>query len=164
MRYGVSDITVTVSEHGQELLVRWDVRGGADVFEDMKAAFRAAFVPGARWSPDDRAWILPRSLDTKLRLWLMGKVKREAIAWSADAGTERPHAPRAAIRGVADAAAVPHLRSDAPLWACEAVYKAAVKRAHPDVVGSEGHAHMVVLNQAIEVLREAHAAVDAAAS
>jgi len=47
-----------------------------------------------------------------------------------------------------------HLREDAPLWAAEAVYRAAQKQGHPDVGGS--HADAVAVNRAIAVIREAH--------
>lgn len=53
-----------------------------------------------------------------------------------------------------DPYAVLHLRQDAPLWACEAIYRAAVKQVHPDAGGS--HADAVAANQAIAAIREAH--------
>jgi hypothetical protein len=68
------------------------------------------------------------------------------------AGTGR--AQRGASSPLNQAYSTLHLREDAPLWACEAVYRAAQKQGHPDVGGS--HENAVAANRAIAVIREAH--------
>lgn len=68
------------------------------------------------------------------------------------AGTGR--ATRGDTSVLAQAYSTLHLREDAPLWACEAIYRAALKQVHPDAGGS--HRDAVAANQAIAAIREAH--------
>lgn len=161
MALGRNRVRVEIQEDDNYFLVAWRVFGGDD-FTYVKASFRQQFPrsSGAEWLPDSKAWVLPIWQRAALRAWCARLFERDAVTWRAYA--EEPHTrqeqrqrqdtPRTPRTSpLSDAYASLHLRPDAPLWAAEAVYRAAAKIAHPDAGGE--HAQAVALNQAIDVIR-----------
>lgn len=166
MALGRHRVRVEVQDDGAYLLVSWRVFGGDD-FVRVKDSFRRQFPrsSGAEWLSADKCWVLPRWQRTTLRSWLVYMFERDAWSWM---GEEEPQeeerqqqqrqdtsrTPR--TTPLSDAYGTLHLRPDAPLWAAEAVYRAAQKLAHPDTGGE--HAAAVALNQAIDTIRTCAAA------
>lgn len=165
MRYGrftPSEVTVDVIER-YDLLVRWTALGGADVFNTVRDSFRAALLPGARWSPADHAWRIPSSMRGALRRWLDRTFEEEAVEWTvrdgSDAGaSSSEHAPSS---GWSHAAMPPalvaayqalHLQPTAPPQLVQAAYRCLAQLHHPDRGGET--AAMAAVNEAISVIRE----------
>ncbi len=161
MALGRSRVRVDIQEDDNYLLVSWRVFGGDD-FTYVKASFRQHFPKssGAEWLPDSKAWVLPIWQRATLRSWCARLFEPDAVAWrDYDASHEQqrqsyqrqdtPRTPRTSP--LSDAYGMLHRRPDAPLWAAEAVYRAAAKIAHPDAGGD--HDQAVALNAAIDVIR-----------
>jgi len=162
MALGRNRVRVEIQEDDSYFLVAWRVFGGDD-FTYVKASFRQQFPrsSGAEWLPDSKAWVLPVWQRAALRAWCARLFESDAVTWRAyDASHEQkrqerhqrqdaPRTPR--TRPLSDAYRTLHLAPDAPLWAAEAVYRAAQKLAHPDAGGE--HAAAVALNQAIDTIR-----------
>jgi len=161
MARGRSRVRVEIQEDDNYFLVAWRVFSGDD-FTYVKASFRQQFPrsSGAEWLPDSKAWVLPIWQRAKLRAWCARLFESDAVTWRAyDASHEqqrqsyqRQDAPRTPQTSpLSDAYGTLFLVPDAPLWAAEAVYRAAQKLAHPDTGGE--HAAAVALNQAIDTIR-----------
>jgi len=163
---GRNRVRVEIQEDDNYFLVAWRVFGGDD-FTYVKASFRQQFPKssGAEWLPDSKAWVLPRWQRATLRAWCARLFEPDAVTWRDY--EEEPHARQERRQRhdtsrtpqttpLSDAFGTLHLRPDAPLWAAEAVYRAAQKLAHPDTGGD--HAQAVALNSAITTIRTCAAA------
>lgn len=155
MRYAPpADATIRVVEGRDRLYINWTAVD-ADSFAEVKATFRDYF-PGrdAVWNPDERAWAIAYHLRPRLERWLARHALPDHVHWERQhRGYERYERQEARTPAtLASALRVLHLQPDAPLWAAEAVYKAAVKHTHPDAGGS--HEAACAVNQAISVIRE----------
>ncbi len=139
-RYEASEATVNVW-CGDVIAVTW--RSGA-YFVEILRTFRAAF-PSARYDGDHKEWLLDRSWATPLNAWLQQYFEAQAIAWQEESPTPSD------ASYIADAYAALHLTTDAPTWAVEAIYKAAMKVHHPDHGGN--HDEAVRVNAAIDTIR-----------
>ena len=166
MALGRHRVRVEVQEDDNYLLVSWRVFGGDD-FTYVKASFRQQFPKssGAEWLPDSKAWVLPRWQRATLRAWCARLFERDAVTWRDYEGEPHAHQEQRQRQDtsrtpqttpLSDAYGMLHLRADAPLWAAEAVYRAAQKLAHPDTGGD--HAAAVALNRAIDTIRTCAAA------
>ncbi len=136
---------------GDELLVSW--RGEHDVWRIVLASFRHHFGDA--------------SFDARLKVWTLPlRDRRVVLEWAsgwfrADQVHERVYArerARACDSGQGRTAlerayAALHLRESAPPWAVQALHRGAARHFHPD--GGGDARHMVQINAAIEVLREA---------
>lgn len=146
-RYGPDRVTVHVIERDGRLLVRWSA-ADTDTFSAIKYLFKASFPRhgDACWVDSARSWSMPSYRWNDLARWVNAHFDPAAADWPSDT-TVRPG------RQELDAAyAALYLRPSAPLWAAEAVYRAAVKLTHPDVGGA--HEHAVAVNAAIETIRQ----------
>lgn len=170
MALGRNRVRVEIQEDDSYFLVAWRVFGGDD-FTYVKASFRQQFPKssGAEWLPDSKAWVLPRWQRATLRAWCARLFEPDAVTWRAY--EEEPHRRQEQrhqsyqrqdtsrtpqTTPLSDAYGTLHLVPDAPLWAAEAVWRAAQKLAHPDAGGD--HATAVALNHAIDVIRTCAAA------
>ena len=150
MRYAPPDATIRVVEGRDRLYVSW-AAVDADAFAAVKDTFRDYF-PGrdAIWDSGERAWAIAYHLRPRLERWLAEHAAPDHIRWERQSSRyERPEA-RLPVT-LAGALRTLHLQPDAPLWAAEAVYKAAVQHTHPDVGGS--HAAACAVNEAISIIR-----------
>ena len=131
-------------------------------FLAFKHAFRVAFPTHADcvFSTMARAWSLPLAAAPRLRQWLDQTVEPDALDWpdepssgsrsySRSQSSDRHH--RGETQTLAQATAHLYLMPTAPAWACEAVYRAALKRCHPDTGGE--HSTTVALNEATAIIR-----------
>jgi hypothetical protein len=165
MALGRSRVRIEIQEDDSYFLVAWRVFGGDD-FTYVKASFRQQFPrsSGAEWLPDSKAWVLPIWQRATLRAWCARLFEHDAVTWRAYAeephtrqeqrqqSSQRQDTPRTPQTSpMSDAYGTLHLVPDAPLWAAEAVYRAAQKLAHPDAGGD--HAQAVALNRAITTIR-----------
>lgn len=157
-----------VCAHEDGLLFRWTCADG-ERFHALVAALKRAFPweAGLRFDEDTRSWRLPAYRRSAFTAWANAHFAPDDQVWeraragaSGDTGQRgrktRRESRRAesAMGSPLDAAyATLHLRSHAPLWAAEAMYRAAQKRAHPDAGGS--HDEAVAVNQAIMMIRAA---------
>ena len=154
-----------VCAHEGGLLFRWTCADG-ERFHALVADLKRAFPweAGLRFDEDTRSWRLPAYRRGAFTAWANAHFAPEDQVWERDR-TGGAHSGRRAGQGrrtsieqaplsPLDAAyATLHLRSHAPLWAAEAMYRAAQKRAHPDAGGSNDEA--VAINQAIMMIRAA---------
>lgn len=155
MRFTPPDAEILVREGSSRLFVSWTADDAAS-FHDVKDSFRDYFPrhADATWCPDEKAWSVPRHLQPRLERWLAAHADPDCVHWERQSGRyqreERAEArPPATLAG---ALRTLHLQPDAPLWAAEAVYKAAVKHTHPDAGGS--HEAACAVNQAIALIRD----------
>jgi hypothetical protein len=164
-----------VTDAGGDLSFRWRC-ADYERFCAIRDALRATFddEDGLHWVASARSWRLPsyhlplfRAFadvwfpDPDEQVWTEVRERtRTAGARGGRRGSKKRSTRTESRAGTPldDAKASLYLRADAPLWACEAVYRAAQKRMHPDVAGSDGHAAAVALNDAIAVIRAAHQA------
>jgi len=155
----------TICEVRGRIYVRWwsdDPDTWRELLDDFKATFPRH--GDKNFHPATKEWSIPGYKRPTLGAWLRTNFALDAIQWRADddgereADRERPSAT--AVFSLDAACAALHLRPDAPLWAAEAVYRAAQKHAHPDAGGN--HAAAVAANRAIEEIRH-HAAKSGAA-
>jgi len=163
---GRSRVRVEIQEDDNYFLIAWRVFGGDD-FTVVKASFRQQFPrsSGAEWLPDEKAWVLPIWQRATLRAWCARMFERDVVTWrdyeekshtrqeqrqqSYHQRQDTPRTPQTSP--LSDAYGTLHLVPDAPLWAAEAIYRAAQKFAHPDAGGD--HAQAVALNSAITTIR-----------
>lgn len=156
------------------LVFRWTCADGAR-FHALVADLKRASHGKARlrFDEDTRAWRLPAYRRSAFAVWANAHFAPDAQvwerAWTGSSGRGRGRTERGWARAETgagsplDAAyATLHLRPGAPLWAAEAMYRAAQKRAHPDAGGSNDQA--VAVNQAIATIRVACAARTGVAS
>ncbi len=157
--YNKSDLTFYARERPDGRTGFWwlaDAALWADAKVDLKRTFSHA--TGLRYDPDAREWTLPAYSIARLQRWASAWASREE--WDAiprNGERRQGHSERAQdVPGasVSSAYRTLYLVPDAPLWACEAVYRAAAKLAHPDVAGGD-HAQAVSLNAAIQTIRSA---------
>ncbi len=132
-----------VREARGRLLVHWSGEG----FDEIKLDFRHTFPrhADAIYAPTDKAWSLPQRHRRKLEAWLALWFTADAVSWERGEQITLP-----AVLG--EAYRILCLTPDAPLWAVEAVYRAASKHLHPDHGGD--HQTMVAVNQAVKVIRQ----------
>jgi hypothetical protein len=180
-RFTASEVVVTVREdvHHARLWVSW--RGRSPYFDELKGMFRSCFPTHASciYSRQQRAWSLPITERARVEWFLEQHVEGSAVAWvveptgstySSSNNTgwgqwkggdqqgdgahrgHRGHADRRVSSPLEKALEVLHLRTTAPSWAAEAVYKAAIKRMHPDHGGD--HASACALTEAIATIRK----------
>lgn len=157
-RLSPDQVQVTLrAEDRYWIYAKWTTSGGI-VFNTVRESFRAAFPSrsGVKWGPGTKEWRIPERLHVLFHGWLARTFDPEAVQWSAayDPFTRERHQDvprRPTAPSDDDPYATLHLRPRAPLWACEAVYRAAVKQCHPDVGGD--HAQAVAINRAIEAIR-----------
>ncbi len=144
----------TIREAGGRIYVRW-WSDDADTWRALLDAFKRAFpLPGQRsFHPATKEWSLPLSERGALGTWLMTNFGPDAVQWLDDDDDDaRQDAPRQAqARPVDQAYADLYLVPAAPLWAAEAVYRAAQKVHHPDRGGD--HDRAVAVNSAIATIR-----------
>ena len=151
-RLTAADVTVVVWEAGGHACVRWQ-GCTAETFAALCAAVKRTFAHPADRSYDleERCWRVPSRLRPRLAGWLARTFECDAIIGVEGEGRDRRTA-RAVTRDVDAAYTVLHLRPGAPLWACEAVYRAAQRVHHPDAGGT--HDAAVAINRAIQAIRE----------
>ncbi len=151
------------------LVFRWTCADGARfhaLVADLKRAF--PWEAGLRFDEDTRAWRLPAYRRSALSVWANAHFAPDAQVWERTSGWTESRggtgsqarngrrggrAERDAGSPLDAAYATLHLRPGAPLWAAEALYRAAQKRAHPDTGGTTEEA--TALNHAIALIRAA---------
>jgi len=144
----------------------WWTAPDSDAFTAAKNDLRAGFnhSTGLRFDGQAKEWTLPLRSVACLQRWADAWATSQD--WEATSHDGRRNsrrtddagrAPRRHTVASSDPYAVLHLRQDAPLWAAEAVYRAAHKHMHPDAGGS--HAQAVAVNHAIATIREQAAAL-----
>ncbi len=155
--YQKSDLTFFARERADGRYGFWwlaDSATWAAAKNDLRASF--PHHTGLKYDGQAREWTLPRYSVERLQRWADAWASQQEWNAAQRNGQQR-HSER-----TQDAPAAPasspyralYLLPDAPLWAAEAVYRAAQKLAHPDVVGGD-HAQAVALNTAIREIREA---------
>jgi len=157
--YQKSDLTFFARQRPDGRIGFWWLAGDdtdlwADAKNDLKRTFNHA--TGLRYDPDEREWTIPRSSVPRLQRWAdawasqqeWDALPRSGQQYRSERGQDVPCAP------ASSAYRTLHLVPDAPLWAAEAVYRAAQKLTHPDVAGGN-HAQAVSLNTAIQEIRAA---------
>ncbi len=157
--YQRSDLTFFARQRPDGRIGFWWLAGDdtalwTDAKTDLKRSFNHG--TGLKYDGAAREWTIPSYSITRLQRW--------ADAWAgqqewnaAQRNGQQRHSERAQDAPAAPASSayrVLYLVPDAPLWAAEAVYRAAQKLAHPDVAGGD-HAQAVSLNTAIEAIRAA---------
>ncbi len=126
-----------------------------DAKNDLKRAFNHR--AGLRYDPDEREWTLPSYSVERLQRWVDAWTSQQEWDAARRNGEQRHYSERTQDGPEAPvllAYRTLYLVPDAPLWAAEAVYRAAQKVAHPDVAGGD-HAQAVSLNTAIQAIRAA---------
>ncbi len=152
------DPALYVREDAETILFRWQVNDLA-TFDEIRADLRRSFPRSARLRFDKGlgGWALPMSeranFETWLRYWFSPACQYPWPPEDDETQAGRTRAQRGGGRSLAEAFALLHLNMDAPLWAAEAVYRAAQKHMHPDAGGT--HAQATALNEAIALIREA---------
>jgi len=156
--YGTSDLTFFARERTDGRYGFWWITADTDLWADAKIDLKRAFnhSTGLRYDPDEREWTIPHYSLNRLQRWADAWAGRQDWNATRRAGQQR-HSERPQDAPAAPASSlyrVLYLVPDAPLWAAEAVYRAAAKIAHPDVAGGD-HAQAVTLNTAIQAIRAA---------
>ncbi len=128
-----------VEEAGPRLLVRW----GGEGFDQVKADFRRRFPRhrDAIYSPERRAWSVPREYLRRLEAWAAMWFDDEATTWERQAAA--PTVPATAYQVLC-------LTPDAPSELVEAARRILAKRYHPDAGGTDEA--MAAINRAADVL------------
>jgi len=147
------------------LLFRWTCADG-ERFHAFVADLKRAFPweAGLRFDEDTRSWRLPAYRRGAFTVWANAHFAPENQVWERDrtgstrsgrttGQRRRTPVEQPPLSPLNVAYATLHLRSHAPLWAAEAMYRAVQKRAHPDAGGS--HDEAVAVNQAIMMIRAA---------
>lgn len=163
--------SIVITDDGIRLHIKWTCEDSSEwraILESFKLCF---------WHHEDRlyssvtkTWSVPAWHRGRLCKWVDGWFDDDCQRWdytrtySSRSSGERTYrgnsssgsqhgGGRTSTRsdGVAAAYAALHLLPTAPLWAAEAVYRAAVKVCHPDAGGS--HEAAVVINRAVEEIR-----------
>ncbi len=156
--YDKSDLSFFARERTDGRYGFWWVTADTDLWGDAKADLKRSFNHGTglHYDADAREWTLPSYSITWLQRWADAWAGRQDWNATRRAGQQR-HSERPQDAPAAPASSpyrVLYLVPDAPLWAAEAVYRAAAKIAHPDVAGGD-HAQAVTLNTAIKAIRAA---------
>lgn len=157
--YYKSDLSFFARERPDGRIGFWwlaDSETWAAAKTDLKTSF--PHFTGLRYDGVEKEWTIPVHSRNRLQRWADAWAGRQE--WNAVPRSEERYQHRS--ERAQDAPAAPasspyrvlYLVPDAPLWACEAVYRAAQKVAHPDVAGGD-HAQAVSLNAAIEAIRAA---------
>jgi len=153
-----SDLTFFARERADGRTGFWWITSDTALWADAKTDLKRSFNHGTglRYDPDAREWTVPRYSITRLQRWADAWAGRQDWNATRRDGQQR-HSERSQDAPVAPASSpyrVLYLVPDAPLWAAEAVYRAAQKVAHPDIAGGD-HAQAVSLNTAIQAIRAA---------
>ncbi len=155
--YRESDLTFFARQRPDGRTGFWWLADGetwAEAKNDLKRSFNHS--SGLRYDPDEREWTLPAYSIARLQRWASVWASRQewdAAPRNGERRQYRSERPQDASGGALTSAyRALHLVPDAPLWAAEAVYRAAQKLAHPDVAGGD-HAQAVSLNTAIQTIR-----------
>jgi hypothetical protein len=168
MRLARSEIRITVTEEDDGRLL---VSLAGPAFAEVLADYKAHFVPSrlSVWCPEQKRWSMPVAVRERLESWLEQTVDPACVRWDAEptshtyssnrTGRGRYHhqgrgrpSSTALVPPLESALARLHLRPEAPVWAAEAVFRAAIRRAHPDHGGN--HATACALTEAISLIRE----------
>ncbi len=156
--YGISDLTFFARERTDGRYGFWWITSDTDLWAEAKADLKRSFNHGTGLKYDGaaREWTLPSYSIARLQRWADAWAGRQDWNATRRDGQHR-HSERPQDAPAAPASSpyrVLYLVPDAPLWAAEAVYRAAAKIAHPDVAGGD-HAQAVSLNTAIQAIRAA---------
>jgi len=156
--YGKADLSFFARERGDGSLAFWWLSDDSATWTAAKNDLKLNFPhhTGLRYDPTEREWIIPRRSIDRLQRWANAWASRQEWDAAQRNGQQR-HSERA--QAASEAPVLLAYRSlylvpDAPLWAAEAVYRAAQKLAHPDIAGGD-HAQAVTLNTAIQEIRAA---------
>jgi hypothetical protein len=137
------------------LYVKWFCADSA-AWRQILGNFRACFRTHGQaiYSGRERAWSLPLCQRRRLQTWADCWFALDEQHWDGDEEepARRSRHPGTKPQALSDAYAALHLLPSAPTWAAEAVYRAALKRVHPDVGGD--HASAVRLVRAMETIKE----------
>ncbi len=157
--YYKSDLSFFARERADGLTGFWwlaDSETWAAAKTDLKTSF--PHFTGLRYDGVEKEWTIPVHSLNRLQRWADAWSSRQEWDALPRSGKRRQdhsrHAQDAPEAPVFLAYRSLYLLPDAPLWAAEAVYRAAAKLAHPDVAGGD-HAQAVSLNTAIEAIRAA---------
>lgn len=164
--------SIVITDDGIRLHIKWfceDSGTWHDILEDFKRTF---WRHGDKtFSGITKTWSVPGWHKGRLHEWCDSWFDDDCQRWACtDPYGSRSYGGRARgdgsysygrqggsgsstrSDGVAAAYKVLHLLPSAPLWAAEAVYRAAVKVYHPDAGGS--HEAAVAVNVAMELIRD----------
>ena len=156
--YYKSDLSFFARERTDGRHGFWWIAADTDLWADAKNDLKRTFNHGTglRYDPEEREWTIPRSSVPRLQRWADAWAGRQE--WDAARRNGQHRHYERAQDAPAGAGSSPYrmlyLVPDAPLWAAEAVYRAAQKVAHPDIAGGD-HAQAVSLNTAIQAIRAA---------
>lgn len=158
-RYRSDEATSDVWTEDGRIYLKWRSQAyWDDIRQSLKAHFRRH--GDLSFSGTRKHWSVPGWRRSDLYYWLHWTFESSCITWLDEAPHNRTYGQRAygsyraqdtAVSTLDAAYAALHLRPSAPLWAAEAVYRAAVKVHHPDAGGS--HELAVGVNRAIETIR-----------
>ncbi len=156
--YYKSDLSFFARERPDGRYGFWWITADTDLWADAKTDLKRSFnhSSGLRYDPDEREWTIPRPSVPRLQRWADAWAGRQEWNAARRNGQQRHYerTPDAPAAPASSAYRTLYLLPDAPLWAAEAVYRAAQKLAHPDVAGGD-HAQAVSLNTAIQEIRAA---------
>jgi len=157
--YYKSDLSFFARQRADGLTGFWwlaDSETWAAAKTDLKTSF--PHFTGLRYDGVEKEWTIPVHSLNRLQRWADAWSSRQEWDALPRRGERRQDHSRHAQDAPGEPASSPYrvlyLLPDAPLWAAEAVYRAAQKLAHPDVAGGD-HAQAVSLNTAIEAIRAA---------
>jgi len=139
-RYTKREATITVW-CGADIAVTWR---SADHFIAILQAFRAQFTT-AHYDGYTKEWMLAKGWAAQVRHWVDATFESDAVTWQDEAPAPDD------LSYIANAYQALYLVSDAPVWAVEAIYKAAMKVCHPDMGGDTASATRI--NNAIDTIR-----------
>lgn len=156
--YYKSDLSFFARERVDGRYGFWWITADTDLWADAKTDLKRSFnhKTGLHYDADAREWTLPSYSIARLQRWADAWTGRQNWNATRRDGQQR-HSERPQDAPAAPASSpyrVLYVVPDAPLWAAEAVYRAAAKIAHPDVAGGD-HAQAVSLNAAIREIRAA---------
>jgi hypothetical protein len=156
----------TVTQTYYDLRIRFSIDGDGlfAAVDDLRA------IPTARWKRDSRQWTIDPSHADAVERWAHRHFDHGEIRWEGGSrghGTgsggyrysggyahheDRQAAPRQPTKIEAAYTAL-HLLDTAPLWAAEAIHRAAVKQFHPDRGEGGDTATMARVNAAFDVVK-----------
>jgi hypothetical protein len=163
-RYRADEATVWVWDQCERTCLRWR---SSEHWDDIRLSLKAYFPRHGdlSYSASRKLWSVPVWRRPALEEWLCRTFEPSAIRWdeqppgesygrthkSGHSGYTRYGPSQSATTALERAYAELHLLPEAPAWAAEAVYRAAIKVHHPDA-GGDGQT-MVRINLAMECIR-----------
>jgi len=158
-RLCVDEGQLEVREETDGFYVRYQCRDSG-LWRELHASWRQTWPhwSGVQFDRDRRAWRVPLHQRERLTRWADAWFAGEAQSWTTDAagatGTDTHRREHSRLTSpVAGAYDRLFLQPSAPLWAAETVYRAALKRDHPDSGGS--HVAAVAITSAMALIRDA---------